>query len=79
MEKSVQDEFKAPCRQRFTQAVEYFDGKHRYIRPGHCNANADVESSHWTIEEQFYNLTYFSSREDFIAKAESYRQYYNLT
>ncbi|KPK32923.1 MAG: hypothetical protein AMS24_02805, partial [Chlamydiae bacterium SM23_39] len=27
---------------------------------------------------EFYNLTNFSSREDFIAKAESYRQFYNL-
>jgi len=63
----------------FTQAIESFHGKHRYIRPGHCNANADVESSHWTIEEEFYNLTQFFSRKDFIAKAESYRQYYNVT
>ena len=62
----------------FSQAVEFHKGIHRYIPPGHCNANADVESIHATIEEEFYNLINFSSREDFIAKAESYRQFYNV-
>ena len=62
----------------FTKAVESHNAIHIYIPPGHCNANADVESIHATIEEEFYNLTKFSSREDFIAKAESYRQFYNL-
>jgi len=65
-------------RNYFTQAVEAHGAKHQYIRPGHCNANADVESIHHTIEEEFYNLTQFSSREDFLKKAESYRHFYNL-
>lgn len=62
----------------FSQAVKSFDADHCYIPPGHCNANADVESIHATIEEEFYNLTSFSSREDFLKKAESYRLFYNL-
>jgi len=62
----------------FTQTVASYRAIHKYIPPGHCNANSDVESIHATIEEEFYNLTNFSSREDFIAKAESYRQFYNL-
>lgn len=65
-------------RNYFTQAVESHGAVHRYIRPGHCNANADVESIHHTIEEEFYNLTRFSCREDFLMKAESYRHFYNL-
>lgn len=65
-------------RNYFTQEVEKYRAKHQYIRPGHCNANADVESIHHTIEEEFYNLTLFSSREDFLKKAESYRHFYNL-
>jgi transposase InsO family protein len=65
-------------RNYFTQAVERHGATHQYIRPGHCNANADVESIHHTIEEEFYNLTQFSSREDFLKKAESYRHFYNL-
>ena len=62
----------------FTKAVESYGAIHKYIPPGHCNANADVESIHWTIEEEFFNLTKFNSREDFIIKAESYRQFYNV-
>lgn len=65
-------------RNYFIQAVEKHGATHQYIRPGHCNANADVESIHHTIEEEFYNLTQFSSREDFLKKAESYRHFYNL-
>jgi transposase InsO family protein len=63
---------------RFTKEVEVHGSTHQYIRPGHCNANADVESIHHTIEEEFYNLTQFTSREDFLKKAESYRHFYNL-
>ena len=63
---------------RFVQAVHSYGATHKYIPPGMCNANADVESSHQTIEEEFYNLTRFSSRGDFIKKAESYRRFYNV-
>jgi transposase len=62
----------------FVKAVHAFGAEHRYIPPGMCNANADVESIHATIEHEFYNLTQFSSREDFFRKAESYRSFYNL-
>ena len=62
----------------FRKAVISTGAEHRYIPPGHCNANADVESIHSTIEEEFYNLTSFVSREDFLRKAESYRLFYNL-
>ena len=46
--------------------------------PRMCNANGDVESIHNTIEKEFFDLTRFSSREDFMQKAESYRLFYNL-
>lgn len=62
----------------FRNTVKGLGADHRYIPPGHCNANADVESIHATIEEEFYNLTSFSSRKDFLNKAESYRLFYNL-
>lgn len=61
----------------FQQTVNQFGAEHVYIPPGHCNANADVETIHATIEEEFYNLTLFSSRQDFLKKAESYRLFYN--
>lgn len=43
------------------------------------NANADVESFHDTIEREFFDLTAFSSRVDFMQKVESYRLFYNIT
>ena len=54
------------------------EAKHVYIRPGHCNANADVESSHELIESEFYDLTKFADRADFFKKVESYRLYFNF-
>lgn len=62
----------------FRKAIKALGAEHRYIPPGHCNANADVESIHATIEEEFFDLTKFTSREDFLKKAESYRLFYNL-
>ena len=62
----------------FRNAVNAFGAEHIYIPPGHCNANADVETIHATIEEEFYNLTHFCSRQDFLKKAESYRLFYNI-
>jgi transposase InsO family protein len=62
----------------FGRAVRENGAFHVYIKPGCCNMNADVESIHATIEEEFYNLTPFTSRADFLQKAESYRRFYNL-
>jgi len=64
----------------YVQMIEKTHGaNHVYIRPGHCNAQADVESSHQLIEEEFFDLTRFSSRDDFFRKIESYRLYFNFT
>lgn len=62
----------------FSAAVREKGAMHVYIPPGCCNANGDVESIHATIEKEFYDLTTFTSRGDFLRKAESYRQFYNL-
>lgn len=51
---------------------------HAYIPAGCCNANADVESFHNTIEEEFFDLTIVNSRNDFFRKVETYRLWYNL-
>ena len=64
----------------FVHMIEKTHGaNHNYIRPGHCNANADVESLHQTIEVEFFDLVRFKDREDFLKKIESYRLYYNFT
>ena len=65
-------------RATFTKLVQSYGAKQKFIPPGCCNANADVESFHDTIEREFFKLTRFSSREDFMQKVESYRLFYNL-
>jgi len=65
-------------RSPFTQFIHSKCAKHVYIPPGHSNANGDIESFHDTIEEEFFDLTKFDSREDFMQKVESYRLFYNL-
>jgi len=63
----------------FVQMIEKTHGaNHVYIRPGHCNAQADVESSHQLIETEFFDLTRFANRDDFFRKVESYRLYFNF-
>lgn len=58
--------------------LEDLQVNHAYIPPGCCNANADVESFHNTIEKEFFDLVLANSREDFLRKVESYRIWYNL-
>ena len=43
-----------------------------------CNANADVESLHNTIEEEFFDLEEFSSKISFWDKISSYQLFYNF-
>lgn len=62
----------------FSQQVERYGAKHVFIPPRMCNANGDVESIHHTIEKEFFDLTRFRSRDDFMLKVESYRCFYNL-
>jgi len=63
---------------KFVQTLEQYQVKHKYIRPGHCNAQADVESIHNTIEKEFFDITTFTSRENFFHKAQVYQYFYNL-
>lgn len=65
-------------RAAFSKQVEKYGAKHVFIPPKMCNANGDVESIHNTIEKEFYDLTQFQSRADFIQKVETYRLFYNL-
>jgi transposase len=63
---------------RFSQGVHKHEAEHIFIPPGMCNANADVESVHNSIEKEFFDLTAFESRGDFMQKVETYRLFYNL-
>lgn len=59
--------------------VEELGIRHAYIPPGCCNANADVESFHNTIEEECFNRIEVRTREQFFNTIETYRIWYNLT
>lgn len=52
--------------------------RHQYIPPGLSNANADVESIHATIEQEFFDLERFKDRADFFQKSYAYQLFYNL-
>jgi transposase len=51
--------------------------KHKFIPPGYPNYNADVETSHRLIENEFYELEDFLNKKDFLNKAWSYQMYFN--
>ena len=52
---------------------------HQYIPLGCCNANADVESFHATIEQEFFDLETFDSWQEFFYKAQVYQHHDNFT
>jgi len=51
---------------------------HIFIPPRHPNSNADVESSHKLIQDEFYKVEAIRDKEDFLDKAYTYQLYFNL-
>jgi len=68
-----------PKENGFIRTIESFGAKHRASPPGCPNANADVETVHATIEDEFFDLERFESREDFLRKVTTYQHWYNLS
>lgn len=63
----------------FTKMIESFEGhSHRQIPPGAHRFQSDVETVHDRIEDEFYCLETFKSRKDFLRKATTYQDYFNL-
>jgi len=60
----------------FTRAIEAAGGAHRRIPPGQYRYQADVETVHSLMENEFY-FERFTGREDFLAKAATYQHYFN--
>lgn len=52
---------------------------HRFIPPGKKNRQADVETVHDRIEEEFFNFERFADREDFFARASMWQLWWNTT
>lgn len=62
----------------FSHTVEdIFKSHHNFIPPGCSNANADVESFHNLVENEFFDLESYVSREDFFQKVSTYQMYFN--
>lgn len=59
--------------------VEDLGVRHAYIPPGCCNANADVESFHNTVENECFDRIKIRTKEEFFNTIETYRVWYNLT
>jgi transposase len=55
-----------------------YNAHHQFIPPGMCNANADVESIHLTIEREFFDIESFTNVQDFWIKVQAYQLFYNL-
>jgi transposase len=52
--------------------------RHRFNPPARPNANADVESSHATIEAEFFDLESFHGPQHFLASITTYQHFFNF-
>ena len=63
----------------FTRAIQRIPGQtHRTIPPGQHRFQADVETVHNLMEQEFYEVERFTSRDDFLAAADHYQLFFNL-
>lgn len=62
----------------FTVAIETSGATHKTIPPGAHRFQADVETVHDLMENEFYRIEKFKDRADFIKKAQSYLLYFNI-
>ena len=62
----------------FHGALTAVGATHRFNPPAHPNANADVESSHATIEPEFFDLETFRDPAHFLAAITTYQHFFNF-
>ena len=63
----------------FTKTVTSVEGlEHTTIPPGAHTWQADVETVHRLIEDEFYEVESFTSRNDFLKKATTYSLWFNV-
>lgn len=64
---------------KFTKMVESVPGlMHNRIPPAAHTWQADVETAHSLIEDEFYMVENFTSRKDFLEKATTYNLWFNI-
>ncbi|MDR1281220.1 MAG: hypothetical protein LBK99_10415, partial [Opitutaceae bacterium] len=62
----------------FHRSITSLGALHRFNPPARPNSNADVESSHSTIEPEFFDLELFLDTASFIASASTYPHFFNF-
>lgn len=62
----------------FHGALTASGATHRFNPPARPNANADVESSHATIESEFFDLENFAGPAHFLAAVTTYQHFFNF-
>ncbi len=62
----------------FTRAVQSTGAIHHTIPPGAHTFQADVETVHRLIEDEFYEIEAFCGLEDFLHKAYTYNLWFNF-
>jgi transposase len=63
----------------YTRCVESIPKQiHHTIFPGAHRMQSDVETIHNLVEQEFFEIEQFQSREDFFAKATTYQIFFNL-
>jgi len=63
----------------FTEVITSVPGqKHHTIPPGAKTYQSDVETVHRLIEDEFFQIEAFYSRQDFLTKVSSYQLFFNV-
>ncbi|MDF9834445.1 transposase, partial [Ereboglobus sp. PH5-5] len=62
----------------FHGAILGMGAHHRFNPPARPNCNADVESVHATIENEFFDMENFAGAGQFMAAVTTYQHYYNF-
>ena len=62
----------------FTRCVQAAGLRHQTIPPGAHTWQADVETAHRLIEDEFYQVESFQGRSDFLIKAATYNLWFNV-
>jgi len=61
----------------FERVLEMFGSHHSRIPPGAKTWQSDVESFHWIIEDEFYDIEDYRNKTEYLAKAYAYELYFN--
>lgn len=63
----------------YTKTIEAIPGqRHTTIPPAAHTFQADVETVHNLVEQEFYEIEHFHDPDDFLAKATTYQLFFNL-